>query len=120
MKDLKLHCRLHREPDTNEGFLCQQAVGDALRIECRHIVRRTGRAVDKPEQRIVGIRGKACLRMLCAEAPAILGLVTGKAAPAITAQILEKSVCCRLYRSARLKCRDLATRIIIDLHLRND
>ena len=26
MEDLKLHCRLHREPDTNKAFLCQQAV----------------------------------------------------------------------------------------------
>jgi hypothetical protein len=58
--------------------------------------------------------------MLCAEAPTILRFVTRKAGATVAPQILEKSVTRRLCRSARLKCRDLAARIIINLHLRND
>ena len=73
-------------------------------------LRRNGKA--RPRH---GLSFEARLRVLCAEAPAILGLVTGEARAPVTSQILEKSVACRRRRAVRLERGDRATRIAVDL-----
>src|SRR6266576_176575 len=54
------------------------------------------------------------------QAPPVLGLVAGEASAPVSPQVLKKrGVCCQC-RSVRLIRRDLATRVGIDLELRDD
>src|SRR6516162_5724322 len=115
IEDLKLHRGLHRQPNANQALVCKQAVGGTLRREGRDVSRWAGGTVDTSKQRIIRIRVKTRLRVLCAEAPAILGLMTGKTGAPIASQILEKGVVCRQRRAVRLKRRDHAARIAVNL-----
>ncbi len=118
--DLKFHRRLHRQPDSDQPLGSDQAVGRALRVRGRHIGRGARGAVDKAEQRIVGIRVKPRLRVLCAESPAILRFVAGEAGAPVAPEILEERIARRLRRPVWLKRRDHAARIGVRLKLWDD
>jgi hypothetical protein len=119
MLDLKLHRRQHRQADADQTLAGEQAESLASRGGGRHIGRGAGSAVDQPEQRVGRISGEPRLRVLRAERPAVLRLVTGEAGPAVAPEILEERVSRGLSRAVRLIARDHAARIGVDLELRD-